>query len=190
MGATAWVLQQILALTPPTIWPPAVALGAIDHTDWPKLLLAGLAQAAEAYRDSEWCAELLVLWAWTTERQGQLPVDPAALFAALDPARAEAVLRRILEHDPALVGSLICARTEQWSEDFSRYIIGQLPALLAKQSNSLSTFLDTAFRLDPRVLPDAERLLKTTAEEIWSPTLMWLVRTLESRAAMRKEFDD
>src|SRR5205807_1893484 len=58
-GATAWLLHQVMALTPPSIW-PRTALGAIDHTDWPKPLLAGLAQAAEAYADGEWCEALLM----------------------------------------------------------------------------------------------------------------------------------
>jgi hypothetical protein len=189
MGVTAWLLQQIMALTPPSIWPRA-ALGAIDHTDWPKLLRVGLAQAAEAYADGEWCEALLVLWSSTTEHREQLGLSHTGLFATLDPARAEAVLRRMMEQNTALAGSLVGARTDPWSESFSRFLVQQLPRLLEDRQNSVvGLLLESEARLDPRVLPDLERLVDAQIESIGARSALdRLVRRLDYRAAMHKEF--
>jgi Family of unknown function (DUF5691) len=59
IGTTPWVLRQVLALTPPHVWPPTV-LTAADATDWGDVLRTGLAEAAAAYASAEWCAQLLL----------------------------------------------------------------------------------------------------------------------------------
>jgi hypothetical protein len=58
IGTTAWLLQQILALTPPRIW-PADMLASIQLSDWRVPLARGLVEAAEAYADTAWCTRLI-----------------------------------------------------------------------------------------------------------------------------------
>jgi hypothetical protein len=190
MGTTASVLRQLMALTPPSIWPPE-ALGAIDHTDWTRPLLAGLAQAARAYAHADWCERLLMLCAAATERREHVPFDPADLYGALEPQRAERVLQRVMELSPPLFGRVACTRADAWSPDFSHFVVEQLPRFLATHPNAIAVFLDdAALRLDPRVLPDAERLFDLEIEPIWVRSLLHgLAQTLDYRLTMRKELD-
>jgi hypothetical protein len=193
IGTTAWLLQQIVALTPPSIWPRS-ALAAIRHTDWPGPLLTGFAEAARAYGHAAWSEDLLMLWAsaMAVNRQEKLPFDPRALFGILDTQRAETVLRRIIEVNPLLVASLSGARSDTWSMDLSRFIVHHLASWFARQDYSLVSFVrEATLLLDPRVLPDAERMLDAEIEPIWArSSVTRLVDTLDYRLAMRKELAD
>ena len=187
IGMAAWLLQQVLAFTPPSIWPTSM-IAAIRHTDWYGPLLAGLGQAADAYADDDWCGELLVLRARTKEA---LPLDAPALFAALQPHQAESVLRRLIELGPAAIAGLPDARSDPWSEDFSRFLVLRLPRLIARWQYSALPLLQAAhFRLEPRVLPELEGLLEAELQLQlgWArPSLDRLAETLEYRHAMRTE---
>lgn len=191
IGTTAWLLQQILALTPPSIW-PRTALVAIDHTDWPVPLLIGIAEAARAYRDAAWSEDLLMLWVSASNRKEKLPINPGELFATLDTQRAETLLRRVLELNPVLVGNLTGVRSDPWSVDLSRFVVQHLASWFAKQNYSLLSFVrEATLLLAPRVLPDAERILDAEIEPIWARSSVdRLVDTLDYRLAMRKELAD
>jgi hypothetical protein len=189
MGATGWVLQQIVALTPPSIW-PAGALEAFQQSEFAKPLVAGLGQAAESYADGQWCAELVVLHAETKKSEPALPLNASALYQALDPPGAEAVLRRLLELGPgATAGLFNLRRTEQWSAEFSSFLIQRLPVILKRWQYSSEALLGEApHRLDPSVLPVAEALLDARLEPPFiQPDVERLVRLLDLRRAMREE---
>jgi Family of unknown function (DUF5691) len=191
MGSTAWILQQTLAFTPPSIWPHGM-LGAIQRSDWSQPLLNGLGQAAAAYADAQWCEDLLVAWDSATQQREKLSVNPKALFGALAPARAEAVFVRLLDIGaPPEAAVALVAATFPWSEDFSRLIVTRLPGLIEKWQYAASAFLQTApLRLDPRVLPEAERLLDGEIQPAWArPAVQRLGRTLQFRLAMRTELE-
>jgi hypothetical protein len=187
IGATAWVLQQVVALTPPSIWPHAV-LGAIQRSDWAQPLLSGLAQAAVAYADADWSETLLMAVANAEVVRG---VHSAALLGVLPPDRAEAVVGRLFDAPASGHATLAMNMKHAWSEDFSQVILTRLPALLVKWQYATSALLHEApLRLDPGVLPAAEQLLEDYAGPAWArPALQRLVRTLEFRAAMRAELE-
>jgi hypothetical protein len=189
-GMTAWLLQQLLALTPPSMWPPTV-LGAIEHTDWRRPLLAGLAQAACAYAHAEWCEELIMYWASASNRDAKQPFEPRDLFAALEPSRAESVLRRLMTLSPKLFGNLVRVGADPWSEDFSGFVVDHLVDHCAQDPGSIAILLDVAsWRLDPRVMPAAARLLDAPIKPAWARSqLEELVESLDYRLAMRKELD-
>jgi hypothetical protein len=189
MGATGWLLQQIVALTPPSIW-PASAVEAFQHSEFAKPLVAGLGQAAEGYADARWCAQLIVVHAEVKSREDALPLNASALYRALDPAGAEAVLRRLLDLEPGATAGLFNGwRTEQWSADFSRYLIAHLPVILRRWQYSSEALLGEApYRLDPCVLPEAEALLDGALEPPFiRPDVERLVHLLDIRRAMREE---
>jgi hypothetical protein len=187
IGATAWVLQQVLALTPPSIWPKA-SLGAIPRSDWSQPLLSGLAQAATAYFDTDWCAALLMSETNADVGRG---APASALLAVLAPDRAEAVVCRLLDAQTSGPATLAASLKHPWSADFSRVILGRLPGLLIKWQYATSALLHEApLRLDPDMLPAAEQLVDTHREPGWArPALQRLVRTLEFRVAMRTELE-
>jgi hypothetical protein len=88
VGSTAWLLRQVVALTPPRIWPGEL-LHAILRSDWRTPLLAGLAEAAAAYGDAYWCSELLLA--------SQPGTDARPLFRALSETQAVEIVRRLFE---------------------------------------------------------------------------------------------
>jgi len=188
IGATAWLLQQILALTPPSVW-PRTALAAIGHSDWPMPLLTGIAEAARAYGDAAWSEDLLRLWAGAANREEKLPFDPGDLYGILGTQCAETVLRRVLELNPMLVEKLIGVRSDPWSMDLSRFVIQQLASWYTKQRYPLTFFVrDAELLCDPRVLPEAERMLDTEMKSIYATGVVdRLVDTLDYRLAMRQE---
>jgi hypothetical protein len=88
MAASAWMLQQMLALAPPRMWPTEM-LDVILRGEWRAPLLAGLAQAAAAYSDVRWCTALIA---------ASLPeVDARPLYLALPESQAVNVLRLVIE---------------------------------------------------------------------------------------------
>jgi hypothetical protein len=171
IGQAAWMLQQTLALTPPSIWPQGT-LAAMQQSDWAQPLLSGLSQAAVAYADGDWCEALLLATSLHSA---------AALLGTLAPDRAEAVFWRCVETQPDRVGALVPGLKHAWGEDFSRRMVAfvvETPGLLHEAS----------LRLDPRVLPEAERLLESETASPWTrPALQRLVKTLAFRLAMRQE---
>jgi hypothetical protein len=150
-----------------------------------------MAEAARTYADAAWSEDLLMRWATSanTNRPEKLPFDPGALFATLDAQRCETVLRRFLELNPTLVGNLTGARSDPWSLEFSRFVVQHLASWFATQHYSLLSFVrEATLLLDPRVLPDTERLLDMDIEPIWARSSVdRLVDTLDYRLAMRKE---
>ncbi|HLZ27795.1 MAG TPA: DUF5691 domain-containing protein [Chloroflexota bacterium] len=205
MGATAWIIQQTLAFTPPSIWPHD-ALPAIQRNDWSQPLLSGLAQAAAAYAEADWCETLLLARANVRTNAvrppgsdtGSVPaanpadalnLNAAALLRALAPDRREAVVVRLLEVGAPGVAALIASSTHPWSQGFSQRIMAHLPELIEKWQHAAGAFLHTAaLRIDPTVLPEAEHVLETAIEPSWArPALQRLVKTLRFRLAMRQE---
>ena len=170
IGRTAWILQQTLALTPPAIWRLGM-VAAVQRSDWSQPLLSGLAQAAVAYADADWCEALLLVPS----------VRSAALLGALAPDRAEAVVWRLFETQPDGAAALVPSLKHAWSEDFSRRIVARLPS---------SCRYEASLRLDPRVLPEAEHLLDGDIAPAWTRhPLERLVKTLKFRLDMRKELE-
>jgi hypothetical protein len=88
-----------------------------------------------------------------------------------------------------LVGNLTGAQSDPWSLDFSRFVVQHLASWFATQHYSLLSFVrEATLLLDPRVLPDTERLLDMDIEPIWARSSVdRLVATLDYRLAMRKE---
>ncbi|HEV7666443.1 MAG TPA: DUF5691 domain-containing protein, partial [Chloroflexota bacterium] len=95
-GETAWLLQQVLALTPPSTWSLEL-LPAIQHSHWAQPLVAGLTDAAIAYADAPWIEALLQAWASSPDVTARAPAHVARLFQQLEPDRAEAFFARLLD---------------------------------------------------------------------------------------------
>jgi hypothetical protein len=88
MTATEWLLQQVMALTPPDVWPPEI-LDPILRGASRAPMLAGLAQAAAGYANARWCTTLIT---------ASLPdVDARPLYAALSAPQALDVVRELVE---------------------------------------------------------------------------------------------
>jgi hypothetical protein len=191
IGATAWILQQTMAFAPPSIWSGAT-LEAFQRSEWSQPLLNGLAQAAAAYADAEWCEALLLARAGAPKDRENLPPNAKALLGVLTRERAENVLLRLLDDGAPWVPALAASATSQWSERFSRLIVERLPELLEKwQYGAAGSFLQAAsLRLDPTVLPAAERLRDLDIHPAWArPSVLRLLRTLELRLSMREELE-
>ncbi|HEY3229975.1 MAG TPA: DUF5691 domain-containing protein, partial [Roseiflexaceae bacterium] len=188
VGEKAWLLQQVLALAPPSSWPISI-IDAVQSSDWAQPALAGLGQAAAAYRDADWTEALLLTWARATLKREIAPLNASALFQSLAAARAEIVLRRLLDTAPAAAPPLATDWQQLWSPEFSRYFIGRLPALLQAWEYAATGVLRPAsLCLDPCVLPEAEQVLAGLPEGVWTRMSMdRLVRMLEFRRALRSE---
>jgi hypothetical protein len=88
MSATEWLLQQVMALTPPDSWPHEM-LERVLRGAWREPLVSGLAQAAATYASARWCRTLVI---------ASLPgVDPRPLYAALPAPQALDVLTELIE---------------------------------------------------------------------------------------------
>ncbi len=188
VGDKAWLLQQVLALAPPGIWPTSM-LGAVESSDWAQPAIAGLGQAALAYGDADWSEELLLAWAHATLEREMAPINATALFQGLAAPRAEHALRRLLEATPAATPPLASAWKHWWSPEFSRYFTGRLPKLLQTWEYAATGVLRPAsLCLDPCVLPEAEHVLAGLPESVWTRLSMErLVHMLEFRDALRSE---
>jgi hypothetical protein len=188
-GKTAWLLEQLMALAPPGLWPTS-ALGAFESSDWAQPLIGGLADAALAYQHTEWRQQLVVAWAKVGVRGPLRAIRATELLEALDPLPAEATLRRVLESAPGAIPQLASAWVHQWTADFSRYFIARLAnALPAWEWSARAPLESASVRLDPRVLPEAERVLNAQPEGAWvRSSLERLIQMLEFRQALRSEF--
>jgi len=189
-GATAWVLQQVLAMAPPNIWPSG-AVQAMVRSDWREPLLIGLGQSAAAYGDADWCEALLLAWAPAPQRVASHGFEPLALLSALPPARQEAVLNRLLEASPSIVPQLASGWNASWSEDVSRLFVRRVVELHDQWKYGTQSILAAAaLRLDPVVAPECAAAAAALKEQqAWVTTLLQCTaRTLEVRARMRREF--
>jgi hypothetical protein len=119
------------------------------------------------------------------------------------------VLSRLLrEASLASVASLVGSsrHTSPWSLEFSQFVVRSLPTLIKRWQYAAAEFVRRAeLRLDPAVLPEAERLLETGVglgvgvgvgvgvgeKQIWlQPTLERLVESLAYRQGMRQDFGE
>jgi Family of unknown function (DUF5691) len=187
-GRSAWLLEQLVALAPPGLWPTS-ALGAFESSDWAQPLIGGLADAALAYQHTQWTQELVVAWARAGARGPHRAIRPTELLEALGPLPAEATLRRVLDSAPAALPQLAPAWVHQWTADFSRYFIARLAnALQTWEWNARAPLEAASVCLDPRVLPAAERVLNEQPEGAWvRSSLVRLIQMLEFRQALRRE---
>lgn len=106
----AWITQQVMALTPPAVW-PAEMLDAILRSDWRDPGLSGLVHAAAAYADESWCTTLIT---------AALPgVDARPLFTTLSESQALEVLRRLLQSNVQKHHTVLatCLREAPWKLD-------------------------------------------------------------------------
>jgi hypothetical protein len=188
-GQVAWWLQQLVALAPPDTWPDD-ALPAVLSSDWAGPLVAGLAESAEAYRHPAWSGRLIIAWAAARAKRSQWPrLDAAGLLAGMPPSAAESVLRQALQEDPTAGPALVPGLRHAWSEDFSRFFARRLADLADQWSYAATGPLsEAALRLDPSVLPDAQRSLDNPNPHAWTAAaLERLVRCLDYRQQMRRE---
>jgi hypothetical protein len=177
------MVQQVVALTPPDLW-PIDALDAVVASDWSAPLLAGLGQSAASYAHADWCERLLDLSAHETG-----PLNAQALFAALPQARAEQVYRSVLQSSITAATMLAGVRREDWSPDFSAELVRTLFESLARWGYTAAGLLrELPLQLDPSVAPAVHAALDHFEEPAWAwPYLERLAGTLEIRAAMRHE---
>jgi len=189
MNRTGWWLQQLLAFTPPDVWPSGI-LPALLASEWPDPLVAGLAQAAAAYRHTPWSAELIAAWAEAKDQRRRLPFDGAALLASLPPDQAEASLRRALDVDPATGPLLAAAWPHPWSQEFSLFFAQRLPVFRPLWGYAgRAPLAQAAFQLDPAVLPEIRQLLEREQENAWDRhVLERMVATVSYRGALRRDF--
>ena len=190
VGAVAWTLTQVVAFTPPSIWP----LDMHPHvlaSDWALPLTKGLSQAAATYADADWGEVLLVAWVRAAARDDVWPTEPVKVLQTLPPDRAEHVLRLAILEIPRTSARWLGSRQTPWSEDFSRFVVQQLPVLVKGWDTAATAGISDAWlRLDPVVLPEAIDTVAGITEPRWTLSMLErLLRTLELRLAMRREFE-
>jgi hypothetical protein len=187
VGATAWLLQQVMALAPAAQWPTSL-LAALDGSDWQTPLLVGLGEAAEAYADPRWCRELLLREAAAGERPTSLA---RRLLLALPQRNAEAVAQEVFESDVSYALQLLMYVQAPWTFAFSAWLIERISTLLAKHHAGVAGVLRLiASRADPGVLSRIEEWLAMPTHPMWLlPTLEYVVAALDYRGAMRRELD-
>jgi len=183
VGATDWVLTQVIAFAPCSIWPRSI-LPAVLASDWADPLLKGLAQSASSHREGGWAADLLL--AWTTHES---KIEPDRLLAALPRDDAEKLLRQLMEEHPQPSARLVAGYARSWSVDFSRAFLHQLPRM-AKiwQYSATAPLGQAALSIDPSVMQDAVDAASAIKEPGWMRLMLErLVHTLEVRHTMRQE---
>ena len=189
IGRTAWWLQQVVGLTPPSIW-PRDGLAAVQKSDWASALVPGLSQAAAAYRDPAWCEALIGAWVQHRTSRQAGHIDVLRLIAAAPRAPADAALRRALDHDPAAVAQLLASARRPWSAELSGALVRRLPELLTSWgSTAAATLGHAAPWIHPSVLAEAVRAVRESPDPRWGGAqLGGVLHTFEFRQAMRREF--
>jgi hypothetical protein len=164
-------------------------------SDWSEPLLVGLAESAIAYAHGSWCEALLM----------QCSNDPRHLpqrlfgllqqmYAVLPASRQEALLGQLIDNQPALLATVAeaCAPPwgAPWSVELSRHFVRRLdPLVKVSQYQVTAVLRQVGLCLDPAVLPELMQVANSLQESPWLESSAGaLVRTLEVRATMRREF--
>jgi hypothetical protein len=160
IGQTAWLIQQVVGLAPPSTW-PADVLDATSQGEWAEAMRVGLALAAERYGDQAWLERLL---AWHLLSAAP-PAAVAGLAAVHDGPWSLGFSRFVIARLPLLIkGWQYAAAT------FVRDARLRLDPLVLPEAEQL---------LEAHV----------KSRQLWvEPTLERLVDTLDYRQAMRQDF--
>ncbi|TMC39209.1 MAG: hypothetical protein E6J28_03970 [Chloroflexi bacterium] len=196
VGERAYWMRQVLALVPPSHWPPDYFNAGVK-SDWAEALLIGWSEAAVRFQDAKWCALLIEHFMDVRNRQPQRQLPSLQeLIRAMPRPAIEAAIVDQLRRSPAHALDLALRRTERLSPHISAALMGQLERALTVRDATyqqqwiytMTGYLKT--RLDPSILPQVVALADRSAQaanEWASQALQRLAATLEYRAAMARE---
>lgn len=203
MGKKASLLFEILRRTPLSCWDTADAAAwilAASASEWDQPILKAWAEAAAQQQDQAWAHALLDHFVGQTKSRQKLKLyrDSIAKIVPLaDPERLEALAAAPFkrgDHDVVVI--LLAGCKDPWSLDFSRQVLTWLTKGLSKGMFSYGGPRaelrgDYARLISPEVLPEVltgfakdTSGLSTALQE----TIESFTRTLQARAALRKEF--
>jgi hypothetical protein len=200
LGERAWLLQQILGLTPPGFWETALQseprelVQMARRTEWERPLLEGWADAASRHRNIRWGEAIL-----------DVRTAPDAvmlgLVQALPAERREALVFRLLESrdgrlrgdHPALLVLDECSH--QWSADLTRAVLRGVRGRILEAAgyypdwqlrNVLKAY---ALYVPPSLLQEAESGWPVDAKEwpAWETAINDFLRVLQFRHDMLEE---
>jgi Family of unknown function (DUF5691) len=185
MGEKAWWLSQMVALVPPSTWPPELAV-LIAWSEWSHSLLRGWSIAAARHRDQDWCDAILGRWldARVADQQ-KMGVDVESLLESLSPERRERLVLRALRHSIDAVGILL-SLSPDWTPQMSLAYVDNLDKLAHDHSSSYRA-LSGLLRCDPDLHERAAAIAQRGPSPHVTGLLDRLLPTLQFRAAMRKE---
>ena len=129
VGARAWWLEEVLALTPLSTWPgPAAEFVATPiPDDWASTVHRGLARGAAIHRDPSWAAATLDALGATTPRDR---AAAAALYPILDGEQlARRAIAALTQGVNATWGPLLVACPAPWPDALGRAVMGGVSAL-------------------------------------------------------------
>jgi hypothetical protein len=164
IGQKAWLLKQIVSLTPPSTWNQSLgltadelALAALADKEWGDLLLESWTSAAEHHGDYEWAAAMLNLQG----RKG-FNVNLQPLFESLPGELKEKYALAGLRSGASLedVSEALHSCGRQWSRILSLEVLSVLRQNVKKDEVSdtwqwMRALNAVALRLDPALIPDA-----------------------------------
>lgn len=189
-GLKAWLTAEIVALTPPDLW-PLDALAGFLESEWAGPLVTGIVRAVARFGHREWAEAVLLLSARPNRGLG-LEIDVRALALGLGEAEREALVLTLIGRAPVLATEVLRHIQEPWSEALSTAALRDL-RVLANTSDGLSRYLQILYaaRLlaSPGVVPIAEALLEGADRRGLESVLQRLIDTLRLRSQIHEEFE-
>ncbi len=200
IGVGAWLLEEIVAGTPLSVWTPAfgrdpgAVLDLAHGHDWESPLLHGWAKAAIAQRDTTW-AEALV----GHDTRGNATTLREAvrwdLHLVLPPAELARIAADFLRREDHLAHRLLAVHPGDWPDELAVAVIETIArrARTDRHSWQLSELCrSAALAMPPRYAPHVARLADQLGHEPADPSrirpVAELARTLTFRHEMHMEF--
>jgi hypothetical protein len=200
IGQKAWLLKQIVSLTPPSTWNQSLGLttdeltqAALADKEWGELLLESWTLAAKHYQDHEWAGALFNMQG----RKG-FKVDLQPLFDSLPRELREKYLLASLRAANSLeeIYTMLQSCDHQWSGILSLAVLSALYQSVKKGGindgwtwiNLLNTI---AVHLNPDQIPEAlSQISAAVQKHSKSPNrLDHFLATLQFRDDMLKEIN-
>jgi hypothetical protein len=193
-GAALWLLEEILAGTPLTLWttrldrPPGAILQLIRGHDWETALLHGWARAAIAQREQAWATALVANDAHNPAARLREAVR-WDLHLLLPPAEMARIAADFLRRDDPLANRFLALQGGEWPDELATAVLDAIVrrARTDQHSWQLAELCRAAgLAFPPRYAPDIAALAARLEEE--RRPVAELARTLTFRHEMLQEF--
>jgi hypothetical protein len=199
-GAAPWLLEEILAGTPLTLWttrlerPPGAILHLIRGHDWEPALLHGWARAAIAQRDAAWATALVANDAHNPQARLREAVR-WDLHLLLPPGELARIAADFLRREDPLANRLLALQSGDWPDELATAVLhaigrrartDQHSWQLAELCRAAGSAMPPRFAVDIAAL--ATRLEQEPADPHRIRPVAELARTLTFRHEMLQEF--
>jgi Family of unknown function (DUF5691) len=195
-GAAAWLLEEILAGTPLTLWttrfgrPPAAVVELARGHDWELPLLHGWARAAIAQRDPGWATALV-----TSNAAALREALRWDLHLLLPPAELARIAADVLRRADPVANRLLALHPGDWPDELTAAVLDTIARRARTDQHGwqlAELCRAAALAMPPRVAPQIAALADRLGQEPADPTrirpVAELARILTFRHEMLQEF--